>query len=189
MTNGFQRVMDSLLKGITCAICYIDYILNAHSTSKGTIEEHKAIVQRILPTKDKNNFAVKCENCAFLQKKVEWLEFKMTEAGVRPLVGKADAIKNLQIPKQKVSEFRSIFGSINHYINFVPNLSLFSSPLRSLLNKKSVYHWASSHSTAFDKLKSETVNITENSHFDIKETSRLKTNASHNGLGAALEQF
>ena len=140
MTNGFQRVMDSLLKGIPCTICYIDDILNAHSTSKGTIEEHKAIVQRILPTKDKNNFAVKCENCAFLQKKVEWLEIKVTEAGVRPLVGKADAIKNLQIPKKKVSEIRSIFVSINHYINFVPNLSLFSPPLRPLLNKSSVYH-------------------------------------------------
>ena len=181
--------MDSLLKRIPCTNCYIDDIINAHSTSKGTIEEHKATVQRILATKVKNNFAVKRGNCAFSQKKVEWLEIKITEAGVRPLVGKTDAIKNLRIPNKNISELRSFFGSIKHYINFAPNLSLFSSPLRPLHNKKLVYQWASSHSTAFEKLKSEIVNITENSHFDVKEKSRLKTNASHNGLGTKLEQF
>ena len=70
-----------------------------------------------------------------------------------------------------------------------PNLSTLSSPLRPLLNKKSVYKWDINHSIAFEKLKAEIVNITENSHFDIKEKTRLKTDASHNGLGATLEQL
>ena len=42
---------------------------------------------------------------------------------------------------------------------------------------------------AIEKLKSEIVNFTENSHFDIKEKTKLKTIAPHNGLGAKLEQF
>ena len=56
MPNEFQRVMDSLLKGIPFTNCYIDDKLVG---TKGTVEEHKVIVQRILETLDKNNMAVK----------------------------------------------------------------------------------------------------------------------------------
>ena len=118
----------------------------------------------------------------------EWLGFKISGNGKQPLVGKADAIKNLPTPKN-ISELRSFFGPINQYVRLVPNLSTLSSPLRPLLNKKSVYKWDINHSIAFEKLKAENVNITENSHFDIKEKTRLKTDASHNRLGATLEQL
>ena len=74
-------------------------------------------------------------------------------------------------------------------MKFVPNLSTLSSPLRPLLNKKSVFKWDNVHSSAIEKLKSETVNINENSHFDIIEKIRLKTDASHSGLNATLEQL
>ena len=52
-----------------------------------------------------------------------------------------------------------------------------------------VYKWDTNHSIAFEKLKTETVKITEKSHFDMKEKTRLKMDASHNGLGATLEQL
>ena len=119
-----------------------------------------------------------------LKSNIEWLGFQISGNGVRPLFGKADAIKNLPTPKHS-----SFFGSINQYVKFVPNLSTLSSPLRPLLNKKLVYKWEINHSIAFEKLKAEIINITENSHFDIKEKTRLKTDASHNGLGATLEQL
>ena len=64
-----------------------------------------------------------------------------------------------------------------------------SSPVRPLLNKKSDYKWDINHSLAFEKLKAEILNITEKSPFGIKEKTRLKTDASHNGLGATLEQL
>ena len=187
MPNEFQRVMDSLLKNIPFTICYIDDILVA---SRGSLEEHKLVVYKVLSNLDKNNMAVKWGKCAcaFFKSEIEWLGFKISGDGVRPLVGKADAIKNLPTPKN-ISELRSFLGSINQYVNFVPNLSTLSSPLRALLNKKLVYKWDNKHSIAFEKLKAEILNITENSHFDIKEKTRLKTDASHNGLGATLEQL
>ena len=126
--------------------------------------------------------------CAFFKSDIEWLGFKISADGVRPLVGKADAIKNLPNPKN-ISELRSFFVSINQYVKFVPNLLTLSSPLRPLLNKKSVYKWDINRSIAFEKLKVEIVIITENNHFVIKEKTRLKTDGSHKGLGATLEQL
>ena len=174
--------MDSMLKNIPFTNCYIDDILVA---SRGSLEEHKSIVYKILSILDENNMAVKWGKCAFFKSDIEWLGFKISGNGVRPLVGKAEAIKNLPTPKN-ISELRSFFGSINQYVKFVPNLSTLSSPL---LNKKSLYKWDTSHSIAFEKLKTEIVNIAENSHFDIKEKTRLKTDVSHSGLGATLEQL
>ena len=52
--------------------------------------------------------AVKWVECAFFQSEKEWLGVKISGAGVRPLVGKADAIKNLTMPT-KISELRSFF--------------------------------------------------------------------------------
>ena len=95
--------------------------------SKGTVEEHKAIVQRILETLDKNNRAVKWGNALFSRKR-EWLAFKISEVGVRLLVGKTDALKNLPISKN-IAEHRSFFGSINQFNKTVPNLSFLSFPL------------------------------------------------------------
>ena len=128
--------------------------------------------------------AVKLVKCSFFQ----WLCFKILGDRVRPLVGKADAIRNLTIPKN-ISELRSFFGSINQCVKLVPNLSTLSSPLCCLLNKKLVYKWDKNDSLAFEKLKREIVNITENRHFDIKEKTRLETDASYNGLGATLQQL
>ena len=106
MPNEFQRVMDSLLKDIPSTNCYIDDILIA---SKGSLNQHKAILTNILNILDNKNMAVKWEKCAFFQKEIEWLGFKISNSGVKPLVGKSDSIKNLPNPKN-ISELRSFFG-------------------------------------------------------------------------------
>ena len=104
MPNEFQRVMDSMLKNIPFTNCYIDDILVA---SRGSLEEHKAIVHKILSILDKNNMAVKWGKCAFFKSDIEWLGFKISGNGVRPLVGKADAIK--------VCQPRRIFLNFAHF--------------------------------------------------------------------------
>ena len=129
MPNEFQRVMDSLLKDISFTNCFIDDILIA---SKGSLNEHKAILTKTLNILDNKNMAVKWKKCASFQKEIEWLGLKISTLGVKPLVGKSDSIKSLPNPKN-ISELRSFFGSINQYMKFVPNLSPLSSPLRPLL--------------------------------------------------------
>ena len=50
MPNEVQRVMDSLLKNITFTICIIDDNLVA---LRGSVEDHKAIVNKVLTILDK----------------------------------------------------------------------------------------------------------------------------------------
>ena len=107
----------------------------------------------------------------------------------RATIGRKIRFDKKPTKPKSISELRSFFGSINQYMKFVLNLSSLSSPLRPLLVKKSVYQWNDEHTNAFEELKQQIVNITENNHFDIKRMSRLKTDASHGGLGATLEQW
>ena len=94
---------------------------------------------KILATLDENNFAVKWSKGKFVQKENDWLGFKISNTGISSLFDKTKAIKDLPIPKN-LKELRSTFGSINRYINFIPNLVSIGSPLRPLLNKKSIFH-------------------------------------------------
>ena len=121
------------------------------------------------------------EKCKFFQKEIEWLVFKISKTGIIPLFDKSKAIKDLAIP-QNLEELRSFFGSINQYIKFVPNLASLGRPLRPLLNTKSIFQWNDDHTKAFEKIKQEILNLTENTHFDLKRNTRVKTDASHNGL-------
>ena len=183
--NEFQRVMDSTLGSIPFTNCYLDDILIA---SKGTFIYHKNIVLKILSTLDEYDFAVKWTKCKFFQKEIEWLGFKISKTGIIPLFDKSKAIKDLPIPKN-MKELRSFFGSINQYIKFFPNLASLGGPLRALLNKKSIFQWKDDHTKAFEKTKQEIVNLTENTHFDVKRNTRVKTDASRHGLGASLKQL
>ena len=62
LPNEFQRVIISLLRNLSFAICYIDDTLVA---SKGSLQERKTIVKKFLKIPDKNNVAVKRGKCAF----------------------------------------------------------------------------------------------------------------------------
>ena len=183
MPNVIQREMDSTLGSIPFTNCYLDDILFA---SKGTFLNHKNIVLKILSTLDEYNFAVK--RSKFFQKENEWLGFKISKTGIIPLFDKSKAIKDLPVP-MNLKELRSFFGSLNQYVKFFPNLPSLESPLRPLLKKKSSFQRNDDHTKAFEKIKQEIVNLTENTHFDVKRNTRVKTDASHNGLGASLEQL
>ena len=52
-----------------------------------------------------------------------------------------------------------------------------------------MFQWKSDHTKAFEKIKQEINNLAENTHFYEKRKIRVKTDASHKGLGASLEQL
>ena len=73
MPNEFQRVMDSTLGNNPFINSYLDEILVA---SKGSFNDHKKIVYKILYNLDSYNIAVKWAKCKFFQKEKNSLVLK-----------------------------------------------------------------------------------------------------------------
>ena len=63
-------------------------------------------------------------------------------------------------------------------------------PLLSKNNTKSQnkLDWKDHNTTAFEEIKRQITNITENKHFDINKEKRVKCDAGRKGLGACPEQ-
>ena len=105
MSNGFQRLRDSLLRKIPFTTCYDDDILFA---SKGSLEEQKDILLKILNILKNSIITVKWEKCAFFEKDMKWLIFMISNTELKSIVGKADSIKDLTKP-QNISELKFFF--------------------------------------------------------------------------------
>ena len=181
----FQRVMDAILAEFPCAHAFIDDIL---VISKGTKIEHIALVEKILAKLDRENMALKLEKCQFAKNTCEWLGHRITKSGITPMVRKTDPIDKLAAPKT-LSQLKSFMGSIHSLHKYLPALAETSAPLRPLLSKKNEFLWTTDCQTAFELLKKQVANIVELKHFDVHKDIRIVCDASHNGLGAVLEQL
>ena len=68
-----------------------------------------------------------------------------------------------------------------------------SEPLRPLLSKanpkaQNKHNWNEKHTKAFNEIKLQIQNITENKHFDTEKQSRVRCDASKKIMGACLKQ-
>ena len=48
--------------------------------------------------------------------------------------------------------------------------------------------WKEEHTIAFENIKKQIINITENKHFDVTKETRIKSDVNKKILGACLEQ-
>ena len=73
---------------------------------------------------------------------------------------------------------------------FIPNLQKHTELLRSSLkaDNKEKFIWSEEANNAFQKILELIANIPKMHHYDASKQSRIKCNASYEGLGAALEQ-
>ena len=185
MPAEFQRVMDSILNEFPQANAFIDDIL---VTTKGTEVQHISLVEKILRKLNHENISLKLPKCEFAKRECEWLGDRITETGVTPLKRKTSPIDALKAPKT-VTQLKSFMGSIHSLHKYLPAIAEMSAPLRPLLSKKNEYNWTAECECAFQNIKMGEANIVELKHFDIHKDIRVVCDASHNGLGAVLEQL
>ena len=50
------------------------------------------------------------------------------------------------------------------------------------------FEWGDEHTVVFDAIKNAVANISKVNYYDANRDTRVKCDASHNGLGATLEQ-
>ena len=119
----FQRAMDTLLQGIPHVICYIDDVLVTGLTE----EEHLQNLVQVLHKLQEQGMRLKREKCAFFQKEVEYLGYRINADGVHTAPSKLQAIQQAPAPRN-VTELRAFLGLLNYYGKFIPNLSTMIHP-------------------------------------------------------------
>ena len=114
----------------------------------------------------------------------------VTPNRVSPTKPKREAILKLEAPKTR-KQLRSFMECIHQLKKFLPILAEISEPLRPLLSKASSERqnkldWKEIQTEAFNKIKTQIQNITENKHFDTNKQTRVRCDASKKVLGVSL---
>ena len=151
--------------------------------------KHNEIVDNVLSRLGKEGFALKLSKCEFSKAKLIWLGFEIDETGVRPKHLTIEAVMALQ-PPISLKQLRSFMGILNHMSRFIPNLQKHTEPLRPSVkaDNKEKFIWSEEANNAFQKILELIANITKMHHYDASKQCRIKCDAIHKGLGAALEQ-
>ena len=184
MTAEFQKTIDKTRYNLKNTFNFLDDIIIV--TGRG-IENHKKHTFICLNRLNDENLAINIDKCHYTKNKITWLGHEITEKGLKPIVSKTQAILNLKPPTTH-KQLKSLLDSGHHLTKFIPKLAMLCRGFRDKLRKDTKYAWAENHQSNFETIKTNIKNLTENTHYDTKINTRVKTDASRSGLGAVLEQ-
>ena len=177
----FQRLMESVIRGIPGVVVYLDDIL----ISGGSQEENIDRLQRVLSRLCEVGLRLKREKCVFLATSVDYLGFKVDAEGVHPLPEKVRAVEEAPTPRN-VGELKSFLDLLSYYSRFLPSMATLLAPLYKLLRQGEKWEWSEEQEAAFQKAKKQLVSSQVLVHFDPKFEIRLACDASDYGIGAVL---
>ena len=177
MPTEFQKAMDCTLQGLEGVICFLD---NNLVVTKGDVQEHNNLVEKVMQRLDAEGWALKLSNCEFLVNQLTWLGYVTNEDGYSPKFSKIDAIQSLK-PLRTLKQLRSFMGTLNHLHWFIPDLHTYTVHFRQSLkacNKQSFW-WGEEQDNAFKNIINLVAKIPSLFHYDSSKKSRV---------GACLEQ-
>ena len=183
----FQRMMDSVLRGIQCVFVYIDDVLVASPS----FDQHLKDLENVFRRLQQHGLLLRPDKCRFGVTSVEFLGHMVDAEGIRPLREKVRAVQDFPTPKT-VSELRTFLGLINFYHRFLPNAASILHPLNALAcqrRKSSPIEWSDATMQAFHQAKQLLVEAAMLSHPDPTAPIALFTDASDVGVGASLQQW
>ena len=177
----FQRVMESVLRGIPGVVVYLDDILITAPTD----EEHVATVAVVLERLKEAGLHLKKEKCVFLAPSVIYLGHLIDSQGLHPVQEKVQAIQDAPQPIN-VAQLKSYLGLLSYYSKFLRNLSTTMAPLYKLLKHDEPWKWTEEQGQAFKQSKELILSSKVLVHFDPKLPIRLACDASDYGISAVL---
>ena len=86
-----RQAMDCTLQGLEGVISYLDDIL---IVTKGDIQEHNELVERVMQRLDAEGWALKLSKCEFSVNQITWLGYDINENGYSPKFSKIEAIQS-----------------------------------------------------------------------------------------------
>ena len=110
----FQKVMDTVLQGLSKVTCYLDDILITGSSQQEHFDNLKQVLQRL----EQYGIHARKFKCAFMCQAVEYLGHRVDAEGLHRLDTKVAAMQKAPNPRD-VQELRPFLGLVHYYGKFL----------------------------------------------------------------------
>ena len=97
--QAFQRLMDSILRGLPFAFVYVDDILIASTNAK----EHKDHLRQVFQLLEANGLVIRKDKCVFGVSEINFLGHRVTPASILPLSDRVETLQNYPVPENKAA--------------------------------------------------------------------------------------
>ncbi|XP_043242375.1 uncharacterized protein K02A2.6-like [Amphibalanus amphitrite] len=182
-SSVFQAAIDHILDGIDGCVAYQDDLL----VTAANMTDLCVRLDEVLTRLEAHGVKLKREKCQLGLDEVQYLGWRISAQGLRPVQEKVDAVIDMPDPKD-VKSLRSILGSINFYQRVLPNLSTALAPLYDLLQKGATWKWTNVHKNALVRVRKLLAGDTVLKRYDAEAPLKLVTDSSEVGVGAVLLQ-
>ena len=96
--QSFQRLVDSVLRGVSNCYVYLDDILIFNKNEA----EHLKTIEEVYKRLDKAGLTLALDKCEFGKNKIDYLGYTVDSEGLSPIGKKVEAIQRFPVPvKQK----------------------------------------------------------------------------------------
>ena len=179
----FQRMMNSVLRGVNNCETYLDDVLAFNDTWLEHINTLKQIFQRL----GEANLTLNLSKCEFGCATVTYLGKQVGQGQVRAVDAKVQAVLDFPVPKTR-RELRRFLGMAGYYRGFCKNFAAVTAPLTSLTSIKRVYNWSPACQLAFESCKALLCSTPVLAAPDFTKPFKLEVDASACGAGGVLLQ-
>ena len=180
----FQRVMDTILAGVSKTICYIDDILVAGIDE----QDHLNVLSNVFDRLSTAGFKLNQKKCQFNKSSVTYLGHVIDGDGLHPTNEKLKAVQDAPRPKD-VTALKSFLGLLMFYSRFLPDHSTVLAPLNRLLKKDVKWTWKKTEEKAFVDAKQLLLESQTLVHYNDTLPIFLSCDASSYGAGAVLSHY
>jgi cleavage and polyadenylation specificity factor subunit 1 len=112
----FHCFMDDVLRGLNFCFAYLDDIL----VSSRSLEEHERHLRALFSRLQTYGIIINPVKCIFRASEVNFLGYKVSAEGFRPLEDRVTHLEDCPPPKT-ASQLRRFLGMLNFYRQFLPH--------------------------------------------------------------------
>ena len=198
---GFQRFINNCLAHLSDDICcaYLDDIL-VYSAS---LEEHKVALKKVLRCLRMKGVKLNMMKCRFFKQEIRYLGRLISKDGYRPDPEDVKELERCKTPPNNVGKLRSLLGFLGYYRTYIKDFSRKVKPIYDLLQKdgvkgadsskkqldsKTKINWTDSHQKIVEEIVDYLKSPNVIAYPDFSKPFIVHTDASQDGLGAALYQ-
>uniref|UniRef100_A0A669BDF1 ribonuclease H n=1 Tax=Oreochromis niloticus TaxID=8128 RepID=A0A669BDF1_ORENI len=182
----FQRLMDSVLRGLPFVFVYLDDILVASCSAS----QHESHLRQVFQRLAAHSLIINPSKCQFGLPVLDFLGHRISAEGVVPLPDRVRAVSAFPRPTS-VKALQEFLGMINFYNRFLPRAAHLLQPLYAALKGKTAkdpVDWLPERIQAFSAAKSALADAALLAHPLPSAEIALTTDASDVAVGGVLEQ-